>query len=194
MSTTTILSELHIILGPMFAGKSTYIINKFNDLAINKQIKNETILLINHSSDSRYDTNKICNHNGIKIDCKTASNLSELFNNIQNTTTWDNIHYILIDESQFFNDLYDVVKTLLQMPNKQIYIAGLDGDFKQEPFHNSKILNLIPYATSVTKLTAKCYICNHIAPFSKRLTNINQTILIGGSETYQPACINHLHS
>jgi thymidine kinase len=188
-------SQLHIILGPMFAGKSTYLINKINDLLATQTIQNGNILVINHSSDARYDINKICSHDGIKIDCKSFQNLNDAYNTLIETNTWNNIKYIFIDESQFFNDLYDFVKTTLISTNKHIYIAGLDGDFKQESFKNSKILDLIPWATSITKLNAKCYICQNTAPYTKRLINIsNQTILVGGSETYQPVCINHLNN
>ena len=188
-------SQLHIILGPMFAGKSTYLINKINNLLATQNIKIGDIMIINHSSDSRYDINKICSHDGFKIDCKSFYSLNDAYNTLIETGIWNNIKYIFIDESQFFNDLFEFVKNTLNTTNKHIYIAGLDGDFKQEPFKNSKILDLIPWATSITKLNAKCYICNHTAPYTKRLTNISdQAILVGGSETYQPVCINHLNN
>ena len=188
-------SQLHIILGPMFAGKSTYLINKINDLLTTQTIQVGELITINHSSDSRYDIDKICSHDGFKIDCKTFNNLNDAYNTLIETDAWDKIKVIFIDESQFFNDLYNFVKTTLITTNKQIYIAGLDGDFKQESFKNSKILDLIPWATSITKLNSKCYICQNTAPYTKRLTNIsNQTILVGGSETYQPVCINHLNN
>ena len=75
---------------------------------------------------------------------------------------------------------------------KQIYIGGLDGDYKQEPFKMSRLFDLIPYATTVTKLTAKCVECNDIAPFTKRIIKSNQQILVGGSDSYKPVCLNHL--
>jgi thymidine kinase len=191
----TLQSQLHIILGPMFAGKSTYLINKINDLLETQTIHVGELITINNSNDSRYDINKICSHDGFKIDCKTFNNLNDAYNTLIETEAWNNIKFIFIDESQFFNDLYDFVKTTLINTNKQIYIAGLDGDFKQESFKNSKILDLIPWATTITKLNAKCYICNKIAPYTKRLTNkSNQIILVGGSETYQPVCIKHLNN
>ena len=51
--------ELHLVMGPMFAGKTTHLINKVNELVQNGVLMDE-ILLVNHSSDSRYDNNKIC--------------------------------------------------------------------------------------------------------------------------------------
>jgi thymidine kinase len=197
------MSELNLVLGPMFAGKSTYLINKATDLIDLGAICLDKILLINHSSDSRYANNKICTHNGIHISALSLTNLSDIVNEInkETDTTSDTtsdkykyLKYIFIDEGQFFNDLYESIKLLLKNTNLniQITICGLDGDFKQEPFENSKILDLIPYATNITKLTAKCFTCGNTAPFTKRITKSNETILVGGADDYQPVCILHL--
>jgi thymidine kinase len=190
-------SELTLVLGPMFAGKSTYLINKANEL-LNNGVKHDEILLINHSSDVRYDTNKICSHNGEKINSKSVSNLTEITINIINNTKnlYSNLNYIFIDEAQFFNDLYKSIKSLLMQHTNtlHIYIGGLDSDYKQEPFYNSRILELIPYASNIIKLNAKCFKCNNKAPFTKRITNYsNETILVGGANDYQPTCILHLN-
>ena len=80
------IPELTLILGPMFAGKSTYLINKANQLLVNGSNENE-IMLINHSSDMRYDTNKICSHNGEKINSKSLNTLSNIINDIISNKT-----------------------------------------------------------------------------------------------------------
>jgi len=216
--------ELCLILGPMFAGKSTYLINKVHELLCNGAQSSE-ILLINHSSDIRYDTTNtnICTHDGNKYKAISTNNLQTIINSIINipigdtTTTitnkYSHIKHILIDEGQFFNDLFIAIKTLIlseygnnkkqnntqdnqdnqdKQDKKFIYICGLDGDFKQEPFANSRILDLIPYTTQLIKLNARCYICNKTAPYTKRIINCNDTILVGGAEMYQPSCITHL--
>jgi thymidine kinase len=183
-------TELHLILGPMFAGKSTFLINKATDL-LNSGINISEILLINHSSDARYDTNKICSHDGNKISALSLHNLQTLDIPIK----YKNIKYIFIDEGQFFNDLYESVRRLLRTKNNlQIFICGLDGDYKQEPFTNSRILDLIPYATNITKLNAKCSYCGNTAPFTKRITNSSETILVGGADDYKPVCLLHLEN
>ena len=220
--------ELCLILGPMFAGKSTYLINKVHELLCNGAQASE-ILLINHSSDIRYDTTNtnICTHDGNKYKAISTNNLQTIINSIINipiddtttttTTTitnkYSHIKHILIDEGQFFNDLFIAIKTLIlseygnnkkqnnnqnnqnnqdNQDKKYIYICGLDGDFKQEPFANSRILDLIPYTTQLIKLNARCYICNKTAPYTKRIINCNDTILVGGADMYQPSCITHL--
>jgi len=201
-------ATLHMILGPMFSGKSTALINKTNELLQNG-VSNDEILLINHKFDNRYcNYSSICTHDGIKLSSIALTNLSKLItynsDSIDNNNKFINafsneyfddnkIKYILIDEGQFFNDLYDVVKILLLQYKKTIYIAGLDGDFKQQPFYESKILELIPFASSVQKLCARCNICNDKAYYTKRIIDSDTQILIGDSETYMAVCLNHLY-
>lgn len=184
--------KLHLILGPMFAGKSTYMIDTIENLTQQSDFNPEDIVIINHISDSRYDTSKICSHNGRKIDSINTDTLSDIPKSIL-----EKAKYIFIDEGQFFNDLYSVITELIinvkNTTYKHIYISGLDGDFNQKPFNNSKLLDLIPYASNITKLMAKCYKCDNIAPMTKRLVNSSETILIGGSDIYQPCCLVHLH-
>ena len=188
--------ELHLVMGPMFAGKTTHLINKVNEL-IQNGVSMQEILLVNHSSDSRYDNNKICSHDGRKIDSESLTNLYELDMEKPNYC-YDEKKYLLIDEAQFFTDLYETVLNIMKSRKSikkglTIWIFGLDGDFQQKPFQNySRLLELIPYASSITKLLAKCYICNSPAPFSKRLVSSNSQILVGGTNIYQPSCFNHL--
>jgi len=188
--------KLHLVIGPMFSGKTTTLINKVNELVQNG-ISMKDILLVNHSSDSRYDSNKICSHDGCKIDSESLTNLYQLEMHSPNFC-YSKKKYLLIDEAQFFTDLYDTVLNI--MKSRQlikegliIWIFGLDGDFQQKPFqNNSRLLELIPYANSITKLLARCYICNLVAPFSKRLVSSSSQILVGGTDLYQPSCFNHL--
>lgn len=182
-------TELHLVLGPMFAGKSSFMIQKINEL-INSGISEQEILAINHSSDSRYDTGKICSHNGKKIDSITTNTLNSIFNKFANSK------YIFIDEGQFFSDLYISIKNMINTfhQGKIIYISGLDGDYNQLPFKQSGILDLIPLAITIIKLTANCSNCNNKAPYTKRLIQSDQTILVGGADVYQPVCLYHLHN
>ena len=93
---------------------------------------------------------------------------------------------ILINEGQFFPDLYDVVVDMLAH-NKKIYICGLDGDFERKKF--GQILDLIPLCDKVTKLTSLCSQCKNGTPgiFSMRLTNETAQTVVG-SDNYIPVC------
>jgi len=93
---------------------------------------------------------------------------------------------ILINEGQFFPDLYNVVVDMLKY-NKKVYVCGLDGDFERKKF--GTILDLIPLCDKVTKLTSLCSQCKDGTPgiFSMRLTNeLEQTVV--GSDNYIPVC------
>lgn len=187
--------ELHLVLGPMFAGKSTHLIKKVQEL-INSGVSSEEILLANHSSDTRYDTNKICSHDGNKIASYSVNNLGELDMECHNDCLPEK-KYLLIDEAQFFTDLKETILNIMELfKNKErklaIYVFGLDGDFKQQPFNGSQLLELIPYSSSITKLLALCHICQSSAPFSKRIIISNSQILVGGCNEYQPVCYKHL--
>lgn len=188
--------ELHLVMGPMFAGKTTYLLNKVNDL-LSLNIISDDIFLINHSSDSRYDINKIYSHNGLHYNATSLSQLSDILDILK---LKPNIKYIFIDEAQFFNDLYNTIISILLANAQQnefpllecIYLFGLDSDFKQEPFYNSKMLDLIPYSNTINKLLAKCTICQDPAMCTKRINTSKEQILVGGLNDYQPRCIKHL--
>ena len=167
----------------MFAGKTTDLMTSANKIAPHKKI------VINHSSDSlrHSDNTFITSHDNIKIPCISMACLNTIFEH-----DISNITHIFINEGQFFPDLFDIIKVLLFKYNKIIYICGLDGDYKQEPFPNCKLLELIPFASTVKKLNAKCNYCKENAPFTKRIINSIDVFLVGGAESYQPVCITHL--
>jgi thymidine kinase len=93
---------------------------------------------------------------------------------------------ILINEGQFFDDLYEVVDDMLNH-HKTIYVAGLDGDFERKKF--GQILDLVPLCDKVTKYTSLCSQCKNgtEAIFSMRLSTEKQQTLVGSSN-YLPVC------
>jgi thymidine kinase len=100
--------------------------------------------------------------------------------------TLENSQVIIINEGQFFDDLYTTVVSLLSR-GKKIYVGGLDGDFERKKF--GQILDLIPLCDKVTKLTSLCSQCKDGTPgiFSMRLTSEKQQTLVG-SDNYIPVC------
>jgi len=169
---------LELILGPMFSGKTTRL------LEIHKQCEfcNIPVTIINHVIDNRYHNSMISSHDKIMAPCLQANKLSEAWNN----SSTINSDVILINEGQFFIDLYDVVLDMLKH-NKKIYISGLDGDFERKKF--GKILDLIPLCDKVIKLTSLCSKCKDGTPaiFSLRLTNETEQTIVG-SDNYIPVC------
>ena len=189
MTTTTNMGYLEIILGPMYASKSTRLVE------IYKQCKfcNIPVTVINHIIDNRYDNELLSTHDQVKIPCLQASELNDLwrYNGYENKdlcahNAVRDSDVILINEGQFFPDLYDVVVDMLNC-NKKVYICGLDGDFERKKF--GQILDLIPMCDKVTKLTSLCSQCKDGTPgiFSMRLTNETAQTVVG-SDNYIPVC------
>jgi thymidine kinase len=169
---------LELIIGPMFSGKTSRLVNIYNQYIF----CNIPICVINHTIDSRYHDEMLSTHDKIMIPCIRVNKLLD----IMNKTELINSQVVIINEGQFFHDLYEIVFNLLEQ-NKQIYICGLDGDFKRNKF--GQILDLIPLCDKVTKLTSLCSQCKNGTPaiFSMRITEEKQQTLVG-SANYMPVC------
>ena len=94
---------------------------------------------------------------------------------------------VAIDEGQFFSDIVDFCEDLADF-GINVLVAALDGTFQRKPFGN--IINLLPIAEKVTKLTAVCVYCAGEAAFTKRVVDSEEIELIGGEEEYKPVCRN----
>ena len=182
--TTNFKAYLEIILGSMFSGKTSRLVE------IYKQCKfcNIPVIVINHSCDNRYDDELLSTHDKIKIPCIKTNSLFEVWHKyyLDINNEINKAEVILINEGQFFTDLYEVVVDMLQK-GKKIYVCGLDGDFKRNRF--GQILDLIPLCDKVTKLTSLCSICKNGTPgiFSKRITTEKEQTIVG-SDNYIPVC------
>ena len=172
---------LELIVGQMFSGKTSYLIDVYNKSNI-KQI------VINHYLDTRYSEYKMVSHDKNQVNCIFTD---DLFNVVID----DEIKIILINEGQFFNNLVDWVPKQLEK-NKIIYICGLDSDYKQEKF--GEILDLIPICDNIIKLRSLCVTCskNDIirdAPFTIRITSEKGQKVVG-VDNYIPVCRNCINN
>lgn len=181
---------LEIITGPMFSGKTSKLIEIYKQCVFCEI----PVVVINHSSDTRYHDELLSSHDGSMIPCIQTDNLTNIWNTDStekcefnnNQLACYNADIILINEAQFFDNLYTTVVSMLKS-NKRIYISGLDGDFKRERF--GEILDLIPMCDSFIKLKSLCGICKNgtKAIFSLRLTS-EKTQMVIGSTNYVPVC------
>jgi thymidine kinase len=176
---------LELIIGPMFSGKTSKL------LEIYKQCLfcDISVAVINHSIDNRYDDEMLSTHDKRMIPCTQTRDLRDIWNNSaleHHLKKLRGADVILINEGQFFDDLYEVVSDMLDN-NKIIYVAGLDGDFERKKF--GQILDLVPLSDKVTKLTSLCSQCKNgtNAIFSARLSTEKQQTLVGSSN-YLPVC------
>jgi len=166
---------LEIVFGPMFSGKTTKLIQVYK----NYTYIGEKVVVINYSKDKRYHDEMLSTHDKMMIPCLFAEQLSFL-NAIE-------ANVILINEAQFFPDLYEFVLDMVERHHKKVYIYGLDGDFQREKF--GRMLDLIPFCDHVEKLQSLCAICRNgtKALFSHRISEETSQIVIG-SDNYVPLC------
>lgn len=171
------IGKLHLILGPMFSGKTTKLIEIYNE----NQEKNKQVVAINYDADRRYHDSLLSTHDKVMIPCIFTESIADVLQHPSITVS----DIILINEGQFFPDIYETVLMLVEQLGKTVYICGLDGDFQRNRFGD--LLSLVPFCDSVIKLSARCNICNEPAIFSKRITCETAQVVIG-STNYIPVC------
>ena len=163
--------RLELIIGPMFAGKTTEMLRRIDRAALS----GHSCLLIKYQKDNDTDIDTNNSHESWShstLECR------ELMPNIRECL---NYHTIGIDEGHFFEDICQFCKILANV-GKRIIVAALDGTYRREPFEN--VLKLVANCESVDKLSAVCIDTGKEAAFSRRTINSNDTHLVGGIESY----------
>ena len=177
-------AKLDMIIGPMFSGKSCYLISRIRVL----KVLEKPYLVIKPKMDNRYsDDSVIESHSLEREKCIMGDNLFDAID-FTKKITYDTI---FIDESQFFPDLKKFVLVMLEKYNTNIVVTGLDGDFKRNPI--GQVLDLIPFSDTCIKKQSLCKMCKNgtMASFTHRLTENKEQIQIGASEAYTPLCRKH---
>jgi thymidine kinase len=180
--------SLEVVLGPMFSGKSSYALSYVRrQRAIGKKV-----LVIKPDIDNRYTSeNYLVTHDKEKILCmmwNVETPLCEI-----NELNYD---CFVVEEAQFFKHLHHFCSHLLFNLKKNILVVGLDGCAQQKKF--GEILDIIPMATTVTKLTALCSVCmdGTVAPYTKKVwgggSSENSQVDVGGADKYVAVCLHHL--
>lgn len=192
-------SYLKLYIGPMYASKSASLISEINRYSH----ITDRILVINNKLDNQRHPEPI-NEQGIGIikthDSKVfpaimVNKLSEINESNFFHNKYNRSDIIIIDEGQFYPDLYEFIRNELFNNNKLFIIAGLSGDSNMEPIGD--ILKLIPMADSVEFLKAFCVYCKNgtLASFTKRLVTQNASqILVGADNMYSPVCRYHYNT
>ena len=176
MNTESGEGKIELIIGPMFSGKSTRLIEQMRKYVY----KAKKTIMVKYYADQRYsEKSEVVTHDLIKYD---SINCKLLRNSFETLKQYD---VIGIDEGQFFADLVEVCEELSLM-GKIILIAALNGDFRMEPF--PVIQRIIAKADKIKLLKAYCFNCHKDAKFSLRIVQSNETVLIGAGEAYKPAC------
>lgn len=184
-TTTTSIKKhgyLELILGSMFSGKTSYLLEVYKKCVF----CNIPVAVINYAADNRYTTESMLStHDKQMIPCILAKTIGEVVMNYGDII--NEAETILINEGQFFTDIEEEVKKLVEGSNKRVYICGLDGDFERKPIGN--LLQLVPFSDHIIKLKSLCSLCRDGTPgvFSFRTTNEKSQVVIGSSN-YIPLC------
>jgi len=168
---------LKIILGCMYSGKTSKLISIYK----HNKIAGIPTCVINYADDTRYDKYQMSTHDKMMIPCIRVRSVSDIL-----SKEYVGFQTYLINEGQFFDDLYESVRLLVNEHHKTVYIAGLDGDYQMKKF--GQLLSLIPLCNEVEKLNAICVVCKNKAAFTRRITNHKLQTVIGGRESYIPTC------
>lgn len=177
---------IEVICGSMFSGKSEELIRRVRWAQLAKQ----QVTVFKPEMDNRYSKNEIVSHNGTIITANTVGHSSGI-------KEYDKAesNVIAIDEAQFFDEGIIEVATKLADSGLRVIIAGLDQDFRGEPFN--PMPRLMAIAEQVTKLQAVCTVCGSPASRTQRLIDgtpasySEPVILVGASEAYEARCRQH---
>ena len=177
------MGHLTALIGCMFAQKTTELLRRIRRY---KAI-GHSVLVVNYAGDTRYGTNKIASHDVDTYDAICVKWLQDVAHLVESGT----YQVVIIDEGQFFNDLYTFVTKWADKLPIHIVVAGLDGDSNRNPFGD--MLRLIPHAEAVERLTAFCAECKDgtEAHYSKRISRTVEQVEIGGADRYIPVCRKH---
>lgn len=178
--------RIEVICGSMFSGKTEELIRRVR----RAQIARQTVQVFKPVIDTRYGVTRITSHNGQDFEALPCADSAEIAARLAPETT-----VVAVDEAQFFD--HGIVALAERLANRglRVIIAGLDLDFRAEPF--GAMPDLMCLAEEVTKLYAICMVCGEPATRTQRLVNgepahyNDPVILIGAQERYEARCRYH---
>lgn len=178
---------IEVITGPMFAGKSEELIRRLRRLDYAKK----KYLVFKPQIDNRYSQTDVVSHIKNKVKAIPIKDVNEILH-----YDVSKVNAVAIDEVQFFSMDAVRVADLLANQGIRVICAGLDMDFRGEPF--PVVANLMAKAEDITKLTAICVKCGAPATMTQRIVNgipasyDEPIVVVGAAESYEPRC-RHCH-
>jgi thymidine kinase len=178
---------LEVICGPMFAGKSEELIRRIKRLEYAKK----KTLVFKPAIDNRYSETEVVSHSNLKTKSIAITESKDILDYIDSTT-----FAVAVDEVQFLDKELLIIAQKLALKGIRVILAGLDTDFRGEPFPMTGALMTL--AEDVTKLTAICVVCGAPATKTQRMINgqparySDPIIKVGASGAYEPRC-RHCH-
>ena len=168
----------------MWSGKTSLLLTYYRQFCFCKT----KVCVINFKADDRYSETMLSTHDKQMIPCIMGFSMEEIMQIPENADNINECDVILINEGQFFHDIVDFTRRMVEERRKKVYICGLDGDFRREKI--GKLLDLVPICDKVTKLRALCGKCKDgtPAPFSFRNSSSTEQVVIGADDIYIPLC------
>ncbi|MEI7594436.1 MAG: thymidine kinase [Bacteroidota bacterium] len=169
---------IEVICGSMFSGKTEELIRRLKRATFAKQ----KVEIYKPQIDNRYHEENVVSHDSNQIlstPVPASENILLLANDVD---------VVGIDEAQFFDDELVNVCNILANRGIRVIVAGLDMDFKGNPF--GPIPALMANAEYVTKVHAICVKCGDLAQFSHRTNTTEKLVMLGETESYEPLCRN----
>lgn len=168
---------LEVICGPMFSGKTEELIRRLRRALIGRQ----RVQAFKPSIDQRYHATRITSHSAQSLEAQVVSNAAALEAAVVPET-----QVVGIDEAQFFGPMLVPVVRRLADRGVRVVIAGLDQDYRGEPFE--PMPQLLALADEVSKLAAICVRCGGAATRSHRLGGGVERVEVGGADAYEARC------
>jgi thymidine kinase len=175
--------QLEVVCGSMFSGKTEELIRRVR----RAQIARQQVQVFKPALDDRYGIEHVTSHNGLNVKAISVESAADILEQIDPST-----QVVAIDEAQFFGqEVCDTCEALAER-GMRVIVAGLDTDFRGEPFGPMPLL--LAQAEKVDKLRAICVICGQEASRTQRLIDgcpasfEDPVILVGAKEVYQARC------
>jgi len=178
--------SIEVVCGSMFSGKTDELIRRLIRATIAKQ----KVQVFKPAIDVRYAVEKVTSHAGAAYEATPVANSAEIRQRLDQDTT-----VVGIDEAQFFDQEIGDVAQELATRGVRVIIAGLDTDFRGEPFGPMPLI--LAKAERVDKLHAICMVCGDDASRTQRLVNgspakyNDPVVIVGASELYEARCRAH---
>jgi thymidine kinase len=178
--------SVEVICGSMFSGKTDELIRRLRRATIARQ----HIQVFKPAIDVRYAVEKVTSHAGTDFDAIPVEKAADIRKLLNKQAT-----VIAIDEAQFFDEEIIPLVEELAAKDMRVIVAGLDTDFRGEPF--GPIPELMARAERVSKLQAICMVCGEPACRTQRLVNgkpakyDDPVVIVGAAELYEARCRRH---
>jgi thymidine kinase len=179
--------RIEVVVGCMFSGKSEELIRRLK----RAQIARQKVIALKSSLDDRYGLETIASHSGVRLESALVSSSSDVLRIVEEKQ----MDVVGIDEVQWFDSGIIDIAEYLAGKGVRVVLAGLDQDFRGEPF--GPMPELLALAEEVTKLTAVCMVCGRPATRTQRIVNgrparyDDPVVMVGAAESYEARCREH---